>query len=126
VTAKLSVPESGAHGVLVSQGGGVGGWCLYGHEGRLKYCYNFFGIEYYYVTADSPVPPGDHLLRMEFAYDGGGLGKGGHRLADLTRLRAARQRLHRPNRPGEIDMGADDHAHLIAAEDKLNIAMPRQ
>ena len=43
--------------MIVSQGGGVGGWCLYAHEGRLKYCYNFFGIEYYFVTADEPIPP---------------------------------------------------------------------
>ncbi len=77
VSAKITVPEAGAAGVIVSQGGGVGGWCLYAHEGRLKYCYNFFGIEYYFVTADEPIPAGDHELRMEFNYDGGGLGKGG-------------------------------------------------
>lgn len=78
VTAKITVPDSGAAGVIVSQGGGVGGWCLYAHDGRLKYCYNFFGIEYYYTTADTPIPAGEHEVRMEFAYDGGGLGKGGN------------------------------------------------
>ena len=52
VTANIVVPESGANGVIVTQGGSVGGWTLYAHEGRLKYCYNFFGIEYYIVTAD--------------------------------------------------------------------------
>jgi arylsulfatase len=77
VTAKITVPDGGAAGVIVSQGGGVGGWCLYAHDGRLKYCYNFFGIEYYFVTADEPIPSGDHEVRMEFKYDGGGLGKGG-------------------------------------------------
>jgi arylsulfatase len=77
VTAKITVPDAGAAGVIVSQGGGVGGWCLYAHDGRLKYCYNFFGIEYYFVTADEPIPSGDHEVRMEFKYDGGGLGKGG-------------------------------------------------
>jgi arylsulfatase len=77
VTAEVTVPESGAAGVIVTQGGGVGGWSLYAHEGRLKYCYNFFGIEYYFVTADEPIPAGKHQLRMEFRYDGGGLGKGG-------------------------------------------------
>ena len=43
VTATITVPDGGAKGVIVSQGGGVGGWCLYAHEGKLKYCYNFFG-----------------------------------------------------------------------------------
>jgi arylsulfatase A-like enzyme len=77
VTARLEVPDSGAGGVIVTQGGSVGGWSLYVHEGRLKYCYNFFGIEYYIVVADRPVPAGRHDVRMEFAYDGGGLAKGG-------------------------------------------------
>ena len=77
VTAEVTVPESGAAGVIVTQGGSVGGWSLYVHEGRLKYCYNFFGIEYYIVSADEPIPAGKHQVRMEFTYDGGGLGKGG-------------------------------------------------
>jgi arylsulfatase len=77
VTARITVPEGGASGVIVTQGGGVGGWSLYVHDGRLKYCYNFFGIEYYFVTADEPVPAGEHEVRMEFSYDGDGLGKGG-------------------------------------------------
>jgi hypothetical protein len=55
-TAEVTVPESGAAGVIVTQGGSVGGWSLYVHEGRLKYCYNFFGIEYYIVSADEPIP----------------------------------------------------------------------
>jgi arylsulfatase len=76
-TAEVTVPEAGAAGVIVTQGGGVGGWSLYAHEGRLKYCYNFFGIQYYIVTADEPIPVGKHQMRMEFKYDGGGLAKGG-------------------------------------------------
>jgi arylsulfatase len=77
VTAEVTVPESGATGVIVTQGGSVGGWSLYAHEGRLRYCYNFFGIEYYIVAANDPIPSGKHVLGMEFTYDGGGLGKGG-------------------------------------------------
>ena len=34
-------------------------------------------IEYYFVTADEPIPAGRHEVRMEFGYDGDGLGKGG-------------------------------------------------
>lgn len=77
VTAEVTVGESGAAGVIVTQGGCAGGWSLYAHEGKLKYCYNFLGIEYYFVTAEQPIPAGTHQLRMEFAYDGGGLAKGG-------------------------------------------------
>jgi hypothetical protein len=77
ITAEVTIPDSGAAGVIATQGGSVGGWSLYAHEGRLKYCYNFFGIEYYIVAAHQEIPEGKHELRMEFAYDGGGLGKGG-------------------------------------------------
>jgi arylsulfatase len=77
VTANVVVPESGATGVIVTQGGSAGGWTLYAHEGKLKYCYNFFGIEHYMVEATEPIPAGNHQVRMEFAYDGGGLAKGG-------------------------------------------------
>jgi arylsulfatase A-like enzyme len=77
VTANITAPESGAAGVIVTQGGSVGGWTLYAYEGRLKYCYNFLGIDHYMITVDRPIPAGKHQVRMAFAYDGGGLGKGG-------------------------------------------------
>ncbi|HSC90233.1 MAG TPA: sulfatase-like hydrolase/transferase [Gaiellaceae bacterium] len=77
VTAEISVPEGGAEGVIVAQGGSIGGWSLYLKEGRPRYCYNLLGIQRFYVGADAEVPPGTHQVRMEFAYAGGGLGKGG-------------------------------------------------
>jgi hypothetical protein len=77
VTADIIVPKSGATGVIITQGGLVGGWSLYAFEGRLKYCYNFLGIDHFLVTAGEPIPAGKHQVRMEFKYDGGGLGKGG-------------------------------------------------
>jgi arylsulfatase len=78
VTVGLTIPDGEpAHGVLIAQGGNIGGWVLYAHAGKLKYCYNLMGIRYFYVEADGLLTPGDHQARMEFAYDGGGLGKGG-------------------------------------------------
>jgi hypothetical protein len=76
VTAEVEVPTSGAKGVIVAQGGSMGGWSLYALEGKLKYFYNFLGMLHFDVTATSPLPPGTHQARMEFAYDGGGIGKG--------------------------------------------------
>lgn len=77
VTAEIVVPDTGAEGVIVAQGANIGGWSLYAKEGHLKYCYNLLGIEYSYVSSDTPIPAGEHQVRMEFAYDGGGAGKGG-------------------------------------------------
>ncbi|HET7829427.1 MAG TPA: sulfatase-like hydrolase/transferase, partial [Candidatus Limnocylindrales bacterium] len=76
VTADIEVPEGGAGGVIVAQGGAFGGWSLYAHDGRLTYCYNLFGLQRFKVQAEAPIPAGEHQVRMEFAYDGGGLAKG--------------------------------------------------
>ena len=77
VTAEIVVPTSGAEGVIVAQGGNIGGWSLYAKAGKLKYCYNFLGITQFYAESSDVLPPGEHQVRMEFAYAGGGLGKGG-------------------------------------------------
>jgi arylsulfatase A-like enzyme len=77
VTAELTVPKGGAEGVIIAQGGNIGGWTLYAKSGKLKYCYNLLGIQHFYVESGSVIPEGDHQVRMEFAYDGGGMGKGG-------------------------------------------------
>ena len=77
VTANVTVPEGGAEGVIIAQGANFGGWAIYARKGRLKYIYNFLGLDMYEVEAADPLPPGDHQVRLEFAYHGGGLGKGG-------------------------------------------------
>ncbi len=77
VTAEIFVPTIGAEGVIVCQGGNIGGWGLYAKGGKLKYCYNLFGIHQFFAESSSALTPGDHQVRMEFAYAGGGLGKGG-------------------------------------------------
>ena len=76
VTAEIVVPEKGAEGVIISQGANIGGWSLYAKDGKLKYCYNWGGFKNFMVEG-STLPPGEHQVRMEFVYAGGGLGKGG-------------------------------------------------
>ncbi|MDM0017166.1 arylsulfatase [Variovorax saccharolyticus] len=77
VTAEIVVAASGAQGVIIAQGANIGGWSLYAHKGKLKYCYNVAGVNHYFVESADPLPAGEHQVRMEFAYAGGGLGKGG-------------------------------------------------
>ena len=77
ITALVEVPDGGADGVIVAQGGSFGGWTLYAFEGKPAYCYNLFGIRRFKVYGDEALPSGEHQVRLEFAYDGGGLGKGG-------------------------------------------------
>jgi arylsulfatase A-like enzyme len=78
VTAEVVVPESGANGVIIAQGGGFNGWSLYARDGKLKYCYNLLGVKLFYTESDKPIPEGQRQVRMEFKYDGGGLAKGGN------------------------------------------------
>jgi arylsulfatase A-like enzyme len=76
VTAEVDVPD-GADGVIIAQGGRFGGWALYFKDGGAKFVYNVLGIHEYPTEADTPIAAGTHQVRMEFAYDGGGLAKGG-------------------------------------------------
>jgi arylsulfatase len=77
LTAELEIPSAGARGVIIAQGGRFGGWGVYVKEGKATFVYNVLGIQRFVITADSTVPEGTHQVRAEFAYDGGGLGKGG-------------------------------------------------
>jgi arylsulfatase len=77
ITANVFVPERGAEGVIVAQGGAFSGWSLYAKDGKPRYCYSFFGLQRSVVEGTRAIPPGDHQVRMEFEYDGGGLAKGG-------------------------------------------------
>ena len=77
VTSDIVVFDAAAHGTIISQGGAFGGWTLYATEGRPAFCYNLFGLQRFKVRGNDPIPSGGHQVRVEFAYDGGGLGKGG-------------------------------------------------
>jgi arylsulfatase len=77
VTAQLIVPDGGAEGVVIAQGGAFAGWSLHLKDRRPRYTYNFLGLRHFVIAGDAEIPPGSHQLRMEFAYDGGGPAKGG-------------------------------------------------
>jgi arylsulfatase len=77
VTAEVDVPADGVEGVIIAQGGRFGGWTVFAKGGKLTFVYNVLGIQEFPVEADEAIPAGTHQVRMEFAYDGGGLAKGG-------------------------------------------------
>ena len=79
VTSEVEIPASKtANGVIAAQGGRFGGWSFYALDGKLKFMYNVLGIYHFPTEATEPIPAGKHQLRVEFAYDGGGMGKGGN------------------------------------------------
>jgi arylsulfatase len=77
ITAEVEIPKGGANGVILAQAGRFGGWSLYLKDGKPTYHYNFLGLARFTIAAATPVPAGKATIRYEFAYDGGGLAKGG-------------------------------------------------
>lgn len=71
------MPKKGGEGVIVAEGGKSAGLALYVQDGKLAYHYNWFERERTNLVSDVPLPVGKSTVAMEFAYDGGGLGKGG-------------------------------------------------
>ncbi len=161
VTAEIDVPDGGADGVIIAQGGRFGGWSLYLKDGAAVFVYNVLGIQEFATTAGAPVPAGRHQVRMEFAYDGGGLGKGGDvtlyydgNAAGTGRVGATQAMVFSADETTDvgfesgtavasgyttqtsrftgkiewvqIDIGDDDHDHLIDPAERLRIIMARQ
>jgi arylsulfatase len=77
ITAELDIPADGANGAILSQGGRFGGWSLYMKDGKPAYTYNFLGLARYTVAAPESLSTGPATVTLDFAYDGGGVGKGG-------------------------------------------------
>jgi len=77
ITAYVEVPRGGAGGVLVAEGGTSGGYVLYVKDGRPTYEYNYATQTRYKVAGSEALAPGPNVIRMEFHYDEGGIGKGG-------------------------------------------------
>ncbi len=161
ITAEVEVPASGAEGVILAQGGAFGGLSLYAREGKVKFAYNLLGLKVTTVEAGERIAAGRHQVRMEFAYDGGGLARGGGVSLYYDGRRVGQGRLEAtvpmmfscdettdvgresgtPVSPDydrkssaftgkihwvQIDLGKDDHDHLISPEERLRVAMTRQ
>jgi arylsulfatase A-like enzyme len=160
VTAQITAPDK-AQGVIIAQGGHFGGWALYAKDGAARFVYNLLGMTEFVTVATRPIPAGEHQIRMEFAYDGGGLGKGG----DVTlyydgekvgegRVQATQPLVFSADETTDIgedfgmpvssdyaggtskfngkidlvqiDLGDDNHDHLINPEELIRVAMARQ
>ena len=81
ITARVVIPESGAEGVLLADGGRFGGYSLYVKGGKLCYAYNFLDSEQHTIVSVADMPRGPCQLRFEFEKTGperfgaGGVGR---------------------------------------------------
>jgi hypothetical protein len=161
VIAEIEVATAPAEVVIVAQGGTFGGWALSMKEGRATFVYNVLGIQIFTTEATEAIPAGKHQVRKEFAYDGGGLAKGGDvtlyhdgQLVGEGRVEKTQpiifsadettdvgQDFGMPVSPGfggevskfngrihvvQIDIGDDNHDHLIDPSELVRVAMSRQ
>jgi arylsulfatase len=78
VAAEVNLLKGGAEGVIATIGGRFGGWALLLSQGKPLFAYALSNQPQhkFKVQSDAPLAPGDHVLRVTFEYDGGGIGKG--------------------------------------------------
>jgi len=161
VTAAIETPKQGtAQGVLIAQGGRFGGWALYIKDGHARFVYNVLGMKEFVSEATETLPDGSCQVRAEFAYDGGGLAKGGEvtlyydgRAVGSGRIEQTQPLIFSADDTTDIgddygmpvgadygsaskfngrievvqiDVGDDDHSHLIDPEEVARIATARQ
>ncbi len=74
ITAEIEIPEDGAEGMLVTQGGRFGGYGFYLLKSRPVFVYNMLGLERTRWEGRDPLSPGKHSLVFDFKYDGLGMG----------------------------------------------------
>jgi arylsulfatase len=111
ITATIEVPQGGADGVLVAEGGAAGGYTLYIKDGKPVYEYNYFAHERYQVTSSETLSPGPAVIRVDFKYDGG-IGKGGTASLFINDKKVGEARIEKtcPSRFGaeSFDVGMDN------------------
>jgi len=95
ITAEVEVPEGGGNGAILVQGGRFGGWALYVKDGRPAYAYNFLGMQRSTIAATQPLAPGRTTIKLDFVYDGGGMGKGGTGTLFVNGQKVAEGRIER-------------------------------
>jgi arylsulfatase len=66
ITADVQIPEGGAQGVLIAQGGRVGGYSFFVKDTKLHFVYNFLGRDFFTISSNTDVPVGEASLRYEF------------------------------------------------------------
>ena len=114
VTAEIEVPESGAAGAIIVQGGRFGGWSLHLREGKPGYEYNWLGLKRFVVEGPDNLPAGKSTVTLDFTYDGEGLGKGGTATLSVDGKKVSE---------GRIDM---TQAMIFSADETADVGLDNQ
>ena len=120
ITADVDIPAGGANGVILAQGGRFGGWSLYVTDGKPAYTYNWVGLQQYTTTATERLAPGKARVKLEFAYDGNGRGKGGTTTIYVNDKKVGSGRVENTNAnifsaDDAADVGVDEGTNVSSA-----------
>jgi len=118
ITAEVEIPAAGANGAVLVQGGRFGGWALYFKDGKPSYTYNYLGMKAFTISAPAAPAAGKATVRVDFVYDGGGIGKGGAATLSVNGAKVAEGQI--PMTQGIIfsadetaDVGIDDATPVV-------------
>jgi arylsulfatase len=106
ITAEIDVPQGGAEGNIVSEGGRFGGYGLYMVKGKPVFTWNLLDLKRVKWEGPDVLAPGKHTLVYDFKYDGlgfatlafnnvSGLGRSGTGAFSVDRKVVATQTLER-------------------------------
>ncbi len=121
ITADVDIPAGGApNGVILAQGGRFGGWSLYVKDGKPAFTYNFVGLQQYTVNVGERLSPGKATVKLDFAYDGNGRGKGGTATLFINDKKVGSGRVEHTNAnvfsaDDAADVGVDEGTNVSSA-----------
>jgi arylsulfatase len=120
ITADVEIPAGGGNGVILCQGGRFGGWSLYVKDGKPAYTYNFVGLKEYTVSGRVRLAPGKATIKLDFAYDGNGRGKGGTSTIYVNGTKVGSGRIEHTNAnifsaDDAADVGVDEGTNVSSA-----------
>ncbi|MBA4017912.1 MAG: arylsulfatase [Pirellula sp.] len=74
ITADITVPESGAEGMILTSGGRFAGYGFYLLQGKPVFLWNLIDLERVKWEGPDALAPGRHTVEFDFKYDGLGVG----------------------------------------------------
>lgn len=106
ITADIDVPQGGADGMIVTEGGRFGGYGLYVLKSKPIFTWNLLDLKRVRWEAPAPLAPGKHSITFDFKYDGlgfatlafnnmSGIGRGGTGVLKIDGKTVATQTLER-------------------------------
>ena len=131
ITAEVEIPEGGAEGMIVTEGGRFGGYGLFLSKGELGlgrgrpvFLYNLLDLKR--TTWEGPeLGAGRHTIVFDFKSDGPGLGKGGTGVLSVDGKEVARKSLEHTTpvtfpEDETFDIGQDTRTGVALLEYRYN------